>query len=210
MAEVIPIKIVQGETFEWGFLWTDNEPRQVHITGMPSKVPLRLTVAGHGLPDGWPFWVSCVKAPEELNTAVSSPRAEEVMEAEPLWAKPVDADTIEVPGVVAGCWRPFSGPGVLITRTPLDLAGWQCRGQVRDKAGGRLLWSWHSDPAENPDSLIIVDHALSQFVLTMSAEQAAGLTWNRGVYEIEAVSPGGEVFKVTAPSPIEVAREVTT
>lgn len=101
MAEQIDLTITRGKTFEFGYLYADDEVRQVLITGMPSQVPLRLTVPGHGLPDGWPFWVSCVKSPVELNTSVESGDAAEVMGADPYFVKVVDLDTIEVPGVIA-------------------------------------------------------------------------------------------------------------
>lgn len=209
MAEQIDITITRGKTFEFGFLYADDEPRQVLITGMPSKVPLRLTVVGHGLPDGWPFWVSCVKSPAELNTAVESDDAVEVMSAEPYFVKVVDVDTIEVPGVIASCWKAFSGPGVLLTLPPIDLTGWQCRAQVRGKVGGDVLFSWHSDPAENPDGEAVVDVALSTFFLKMDAATAQLLPWRKGVYDFEAIAPGGEVYPLTAISSITVEDEVT-
>lgn len=209
MAEQIDIVITRGKTFEFGFLYADDEPRQVLITGMPSQVPLRLTVVGHGLPDGWPFWVSCVKAPAELNTGVDSDDANEVMSADPYFVKVIDADTIEVPGVIASCWKAFSGPGVLITRPPVDLTGWTCRAQVRDKVGGNVLFSWHSDPAENPDGEAVVDVALGTFFLKMDADTAKSLDWKRGLYDAEAIAPGGEVYPLTGISSVTVEDEVT-
>ena len=209
MAEQIDIVITRGKTFEFGFLYADDEPRQVLITGMPSKVPLQLTVVGHALPDGWPFWVSCVKTPAELNTCVDSDDANEVMSADPYYVKVVDADTIEVPGVIASCWKAFSGPGVLITRPPVDLTGWSCRAQVRDKPGGNVLFSWHSDPAENPDGEAVVDVALGAFFLKMDADTAKDLDWKRGLYDAEAIAPGGEVYPLTAISSVTVEDEVT-
>lgn len=209
MAEQIDITIIRGKTFEYGFLYADDEPRQVLITGMPSKVPLRLTVVGHGLPDGWPFWVSCVKTPAELNTDIESDDAAEVMSADPYFVKVIDADTIEVPGVVASCWKAFTGPGVLLTRPPVDLTGWACRAQIREKVGGTVLFSWHSDPLELPDGEIEVDIAASQFVLKMDAATAAALDWKRGKYDAEAIAPGGEVYPLTAISNVNVADEVT-
>ncbi|WP_405118749.1 hypothetical protein [Pseudomonas leptonychotis] len=209
MAEQIDLTITRGKTFEFGFLYADDESRQVLITGMPSKVPLQLTVVGHGLPDGWPFWVSCVKTPAELNTSIDSDDASEVMGADPYYVKVVDADTIEVPGVIASCWKSFSGPGVLITAPPVDLTGWQCRAQVRDKVGGEVLFSWHSDPAPNPDGEAMVDVVLSAFFLRMSAATAQALSWKKGVYDFEAIAPGGEVYPLTDISSITVEDEVT-
>lgn len=209
MAEQIDLTITRGKTFEFGFLYADDEPRQILITGMPSKVPPQLTAPGHGLPDGWPFWVSCVKAPAELNSSAGSSDAYEVMSSDPYFVKVVDVDTIEVPGVIAACWKAFSGSGVLITLRPVDLTGWQCRAQVRDKVGGQVLFSWHSDPAENPDGEAVVDVALSIFFLKMDAATATALTWKKGVYDFEAIAPGGEVYPLTAISSITVEDEVT-
>lgn len=209
MAEQIDLTITRGKTFEFGFLYADDEPRQVLITGMPSKVPLRLTVIGHGLPDGWPFWVSCVKAPVELNTDIDSDNANEVMGADPYFVKVVDADTIEVPGVIASCWKAFSGPGVLLTLPPVDLTGWQCRAQVRDRVGGTVLFSWHSDPSVAADGTIEVDAVRGRFVLKMGAETAAGLLWKSGMYDAEVIAPNGAVYPLTAISKITVEDEVT-
>lgn len=209
MAEQIDLTITRGKTFEFGFLYAGDEPRQMLITGMPSKVPLRLTVPGHGLPDGWPFWVSCVKAPAELNTAIDSDDAHEVMSADPYFVKVVDPDTIEVPGVIAACWKSLNGTGVLLTLPPVDLTGWQCRAQARDKVGGSVRFNWHSDPAENPDGLARVDPALSAFFLTIDAATAAALPWKRAIYDVEAIAPNGEVYPLTAISSITIEDEVT-
>ena len=200
MAEIVPITITRGETFEFGFMWADDRLLYLPIVAMPSKAPVRLRVPGHGIPDGWPVRVTCVRQPEELNTP----------EDEYVFVTAVDADTIELNELNAHCWRQFSGDGLLVLRQPMDLTGWQARGQVRDKPGGTLLWSWHSNPAENPDSLVIVDVALSQFVLTMTAQQAAALDWSKGVYDAEAIAPGGQVYKLADISSISVLREVTT
>ncbi|OLU22952.1 hypothetical protein BVH03_22140 [Pseudomonas sp. PA15(2017)] len=199
MAPEIPLTITRGETFEFGIMYADEDLRYLPITGMPSTAPARLTVVGHQVPEGWPVRIECVKQPMELNTP----------EDETQFARVVDADTIELNEVNAHCWRPFSGTGLMILRAPMDLTGWHFRAQVRDRVGGNLLFSWHSDPAEQPDGLVIVDLALSQFVLTMEAAMAGAITWNRGVYDAEAIDPSGRVYKVAAISPVEVTGEVT-
>lgn len=201
MAPVVPISIYRGETFEFGIMYAEDEfmsPYPV-ITGMPATAPVRLYVADHGIPDGWPVRIACMKSPSELNTP------------DDAWVYPkvIDADTLELNDVNAHCWRPFSGTGLLIVPKPADITGWRCRAQVRKRADGELLWSWDSDPLQNPDSLVIVDTALSQFVLTMSATQTELLDWNKGVYDAEVIAPGGQVYKLVSESQIEVIREVT-
>lgn len=198
-APEIPITIYRGKTFEFGFLYAEDELLYLPITGMPSAAPVRLTVVGHGVPDGWPVQVTCVKAPVELNTPADESQI----------AKLIDADTVELNALNAHCWRSFSGSGLLVLNKPMDLTGWQCRAQVRDRVGGNVLFTWHSDPAASPDGEIEVDLARSTFVLKMDAATAAALEWKRGKYDVEAIAPGGEVYALTAISDIDVADEVT-
>ena len=79
MAPEIPITIQRGKTFEFGFLYAEDELLYLQIVGMPSKAPVRLTVPGHGVPDGWPVQVTCVKAPAELNTPDDESRLAKVV-----------------------------------------------------------------------------------------------------------------------------------
>jgi hypothetical protein len=199
MAEQIDIVITRGKTFEVGFLYADDELVYKPITAMPSAAPVRLTIEDHGIPDGWPIQIQCVKAPAELNSA----------DDESYFVKVVDADTIELNSVNAHCWKAFSGSGLAVFNKPMDLTGWACRAQVRDKPGSAVLFSWNSDPAESPDGEAIVDVALSAFFLKVDADTAADLEWKRGVYDVEAIAPGGEVYPVTAISAVTVDDEVT-
>lgn len=198
-APEIPITIQRGKTFEFGFVYAEDELLYLPITGMPSAAPVRLTVVGHNVPDGWPVRVTCVKHPAELNTP----------DDEIQIAKLVDDDAIELNAVNAHCWRAFSGSGLLVLNKPMDLAGWRCRAQVRDRVGGTVLFTWHSDPSEDPDGEIEIDLARSTFVLKMDAATAAALPWKRGKYDVEAIAPGGEVYALTAISDVEVSDEVT-
>jgi len=167
---------------------------------MPTKAPTRLTVEDHGIPDGWPVQVTCVSNPIELNTDEGQRRI----------AKVVDADTIEFNDFNANCLRPYTSGGLVVFNKPEDLTGWKARAQIRDREGGVLLFSWHSDPLENPDAEITVDVARSMFVLNMSPTQTEALAWRRAVYDLEAISPSGEVYAVTAISQVNVVGEVTT
>lgn len=199
MASEIDITITRGKTFEFAFLYAEDDLLYLPISGMPSKAPCRLTIAGHGIPDGWPVQVQGCKTPVELNT----------QDGESLIAKVIDANTIEFNSINASAWKALSGAGVVVLNKPLDLTGWQCRAQVRDKVGGTVLFTWHSDPGEGADGVIEVDLARSTFVLKMDAATAAALEWKRGKYDVEAIAPGGEVYALTAISNITVADEVT-
>lgn len=199
MPPEIGLSIIRGKTFEYGFMYAEDQLAYLPITALASKAPIRLTIENHGVPDGWPVRVACVKQPEELNTPAGEYQI----------ATAVDTNTIELNSLNGLCWKDYLPPGVLILRKPMDLTDWQCRAQVRDRIGGQILFTWHSDPAENPDGLIEVDLARSAFVLTIDPLTTEELPWTTGVYDVEAVSPTGDVYALTAVSPVEVVGEVT-
>ena len=62
MAPEISLIITRGKTFEFAYRCAEDELLYRSITAMPVKAPVQLTVASHGVPDGWPVQVSCVKA----------------------------------------------------------------------------------------------------------------------------------------------------
>lgn len=202
MAPVIDITITRGKTYEYGYLYADESLTYKPITAMPSTAPVQLTVTDHGLPDGWLTQVQCVKAPVELN---SDPDGDEPY----YYPRVIDENTIELNGFNAHCLKAFSGSGLIIFPTPVDLTGWSCRAQIRDRVGGEILFSWSSDAAVLPDGLIVVDTNLSAFIFNIDAVSTAALSFKSGVYDAEAIAPGGEVYPLVAISSVVVADEVT-
>jgi hypothetical protein len=196
-APAINLTITKGKTFSFGYLYADDAKTFKNITAMPQLAPVQLTVPGHGIPDGWPVQISGVKQPGELNTG----------DGEYRLATVVDANTIELVNESAYDWRAYSAGGMVVFNTPIDLAGWTCRAQVRDKIGGTLLFSWHSDPAQNPDGLIVLSGASVTF--NIDAATTAAMLWSKGTYDAELVDPSGKVFSMVGPSPVTVAGEVT-
>lgn len=200
MPPEIPLKIIRGKTFAFGMLYAEDELLYLPIGAMSNLAPVRLQITGHGVPDGWPVRIECVPQPEEMNTPPDSY----------VTAKVIDADNIEINSLNAYCWPPYSAGGLVVLRKPMDLTGWSCRAQVRDRVGGVVLFSWHSDPLEQPDGNIEVNVAKSAFILQIDAATTAALTWNSGIYDAEAISPTGEVYPLNTISPVSVLDEVTT
>jgi hypothetical protein len=199
MAEEIEITVTRGKTFECGMLYAESRMLYATLSAISNVAPVRVTATGHGIPDGWPVTVSGIKAPAELNTAADAP----------LVVTVVDADTLEFNELNAATWRGLSGTGVIAFRAPFDLTGCQARAQVRSKVGGDLLFSWHSDAGQVPDGVIELSVVTSQIILKMTAAVTAALTWSKGVFDVELITPGGSVLPVTGISKISVAGEVT-
>lgn len=198
MGPEFELTITRGKTLELAFLYADEQLVYRPITAMPSKAPVRLSVAGHGIPDGWQVRIESVTTPVELNTAAD----------ESVAASLVDVDTIELNALNGSAWRALGVGGVVIFNKPVDLTGWSARAAVRDRVGGTLQFTWDSNALNTPDALITVDLAAHAFVLHMSADQAAALTWSKGVWELEAIDPTGRVYQVIGVSNVMVSCEV--
>lgn len=198
-AATYKLRLVRGKTCEQVLLYADTRLRYLPIEAMPSQAPVRLTLTAHAIPDNWPVRVQGVTAPAELNTKAGMA----------VRATVVDADTVELNSLDATTWAAFVASGHLVFQAPVDLTGWKARMHIRDKVGGNLLMSLSSDPADEADGEIQVDVVNSAFVIKLSAAQTAGLPWNSGVYDLEAIRPDGAVVGVLAPSPVIVEQEVT-
>jgi hypothetical protein len=196
-APIINLTIAKGKTFRFGYLYADDAKTYVPIETMPQVSPVRLTSTAHGIPDGWPVQIECVKQPSELNTDDGDYRL----------ATLIDANTIELVNTSAYCWKTYTTGGLVVFHTPIDLTGWSCRAQVRDKAGGTLLFSWHSDPLQTPDGSIALSGASVTF--NIDAATTAALTWTKGVYDAELIDPSGVVFSLVGVSSVAVVDEVT-
>ena len=87
------------------------------ITGMSQTAPLRVTAAGHGLPNGWRAGVQNAKGSTAFNVPWNR-----VRDADLQRVKVVDADTIEFPAINASGWSAWTSGGELVFYPPLDLS----------------------------------------------------------------------------------------
>lgn len=197
MAIELDITLTKGKTFELALMYASDERVYVPITGIPSLAPVRLTLLEHGMPDGWPFDIACVSRPEELN-------------GRGYVAKVIDADTVEINSLLGTCWRPWNAGGIVVYLKPEDITGWHARSVWRRSLNStESVITFHSDPSEGADGLIIVDPDMSTFTLQLDAEIAETLPACTGVFDVEAIDPQGRVFPLTAVSRFEIGLEVT-
>jgi hypothetical protein len=198
-APVVDINIVRGKTFEFLFRYAEPALVYVAISGMPSFAPVRLSVPFHGIPDGWPVRIEGVRQPLELNTP----------EDEFQFATVIDASTIELNAVRADQWRTYTAGGSVIFNRPFDLTSCSARMQIRGSVGGQALLSLSSDPEETRDGEIQIDTALSGLAVRLSPTVTAAIEWSRGVYDLELITPDGNIYPITAISKVTVGNEVT-
>lgn len=89
-----------------------------------------------------------------------------------------------------------------VTGLPMDLSGWIVRGAVRAVVeSATVLHEWSSVTG----NAAIVDNKVR---ILVAPAVSSGWTWYEGTYDIEAVSPLGDVVSVSEGS-IYVKREAT-
>jgi len=201
-APVVDITIVKGKTFEFAYRYAESDLVYAPIEAMTSAAPVRLKITSHGIPDGWPIRIECVKSPEELNTDPDG-------EIPYYFAKFVDSNTIELNSVNATCWRPYTSGGLAVFNRPVDLTGYSARMWIKSKVGGEVLLQLDSSTGADPDGLIQIDTSLSAFIPKLSADVTRSIGWRQGVYDLEAITPTGEVYSIAAVSAVRVLDEVT-
>lgn len=202
-APTYKLSIVRGKTLNRIFQYAASQLEYIPILEVLKTSPLTLELASpHGLTTGWLARVQGVSSPSEMNTPEST-----------YWPVYVPAPTeIEFNEIDGALWPEYA-PGVskghLVFRRPVDLTDWVFRMHVRDKIGGTVLLSLSSSGLDTADGEIQVMSGDSAFMLKLTAEQTKNLTWNTGVYDLEAIQPDGTVVALIAPSPVLVESEVT-
>jgi hypothetical protein len=190
--------LIQGSTFSEKIRWETTPIVYKPITGITKSAPARITAETHNVPDGWRVAVVSVKGMTEIN-APNPPREKNYIEA-----TFIDANTIELNSVNAADYKAYSSGGYVQYYTPKDLTDYSARLTVKDKVGGTELLALTTE-----NNGIVIDEADKFIELVVSALDSEAITWKKGVYDLELVSPAGEVTALLYGS-FTVSREVTT
>jgi len=197
-APIIDLCFQKGKTLDFALQYASEKFAYVPITGVPSLAPVRLTVVGHGLPDGWPFDVESVKKPSDLN-------------GENYIATVIDDDTVEINDLVGSSWRHmWSAGGVVKYLIPQDITGWSARAMFRRNIHDNSpVLTFHSDGGENPDGQFVVDPSEHSFTLLLPESVSKSLKPMCGVWDAEVIDPNGAVYALVGLSPFEITDEAT-
>ena len=204
MANTKDLQINQGKTFSLVLRWETEPCVYRPITAIQQTAPVRLTVNTTGLPDGWNCAVTNVKGMTEINAEANALRENDF---NPVTI--VDATTLEINSINAAGFKPYVSGGILQFNTPVSLTGYTGRLQIKDKVGGTVLASTEAGDTPLNFLSVALDTANSTITITISATATAGLTWTKGVYELEMVSPTGVVTAILSGK-VTVSKEVTT
>ena len=170
----------------------------------------RLTVTGHGLPNGWRLWVTRVQGMKQINSENTDPDA-----GAHYVGTVIDADTLELNEVVPVDdndreWPTYTGGGFIQYLTPMDLTSYAARMDIRDKKNGNtVLFSMTS-----ANNLIDIDTTLKTVTLFFDAIDFTSLVWKKGYYELELFKTvtrnGQSVVQVYSPLEGNIFLDVET
>lgn len=205
MAKELDLTILQGKTFIDVLRWETDPIVRKSITAIDLSTGCpRLTVAGHGLPTGWNVAVYNVAQPKDVNAKNNPPR-----DSDYTPATVIDANTLELNKISAAGWKPYTSGGFVQWNTPKDLTGHTLRMKIKDRVGGTVLAS--TEAADNPLNVITItiDNALKTITRKILATATDDFTFRTGVYDVEAVSPTGDVTLMLFGA-VKLTKEVTT
>lgn len=207
MAQDLSIK--QGKTYTL-VIRAEIEPivrKPITAISLDYGAP-RLSVAAHGLTNGWRAAVTRVKGMTQINAPDIKPK--------PADYRPVtviDAGTIEFNDVTpvddsGNEWPAYTSGGFLEWLTPIDLTGKTARMKIRAKADKSSTLLASSDVADAPKNVLTltVDNTAKTITLSIPATATDDFEWKTGYYDIELV--GTDVIEL-ASGKITVTKEVT-
>lgn len=179
------LSLVAGTSSSLVLRWESAPILRKAITGISVATGApRITVAGHGIPDGWRVAITGVKGMAELNASDSA----RLRDSDYYQATVIDANTIELNEVNGADFKAWTSSGVVQWNTPVELTGFTGRLRVENRHGGTLLASnLVADAPLNTLSLTI-DTSLKTITAVLPAAATTALAGKSGVWEVEMVS----------------------
>lgn len=202
----IDLTILKGSTFSQVLRYSQPILAYKAITAVQNSAPCRLTVVGHELPEGWPFWVESVKGMTQINRPVFVEETDISDETDtvPYLATVVDVDTIEINTVNSLDFRPYSGSGTIIYAKPVNLTGCTARMQIRPTVDSDTILV--SLTTENGG--IVIDASANTITLFISDADTTAYPFSDAVYDLEVISVSSIVTRIVSGS-VKVCKEVT-
>lgn len=192
--------LVQGSTFHKVVRWESPRWRTVPIEGISQSGIVQVqTPTPHGIPDGWRVAVVDAKGMTELNARENPPGDEDLRTA-----SVVSPTAVEFNEISSAAFRAYASGGWLKWREPKDITDYTARMSIKNRVGGDLLLS-----LGDADGRLVVDAAEFTIELLIDSVTTEGITWAKGVYDLEMVSPSG-VVETLMRGAISIHKEITT
>ena len=203
------LAVEQGQTWSQTLRWETKPEVFRAIQAITKSGPVRITAAGHDIPDGWRVAVEGVKGMVEINAARTPPRASDYHVATWISSSAIEINDINTAAVDGGrdLYGDYVSGGVLRYFAPVDLTDYTFEMVVLDRPGGNVLASNRLADAPLNIITIVADNATKTIHMSMAVDAVGALPWTRGVYDVCAKhTPTGVVTKLLEGS-ISVSRD---
>lgn len=185
------LKIYQGSTFKQILRWESSTRVYVPITNITKSAPIVITAPAHGVPLGWRARVTNAGGMKEINSA------------EYNTVTAITADTVTFNQVNSLGYSTYTTGGVLEYNTPVDLANYTARMQLREKLTSDTVI--YTLTTENGG--ILFDNVLKTITLFIPDSVTSSFSFGSAVYGLEFIH-NGEVIPFAGGN-ITLQKEVT-
>jgi len=171
-------KVYQGSTFREVLRWESSTKTYTPITQITKTAPVVVTAAAHGLPAGWRAKVTGVVGMKEINDSENY-----------RVATSTTTDTVTFNAVNGTGYTTYTSGGVLEYNTPVDLANYMARMQIRPTLASTTI----IQELTTSNGGIALDNSAKTVTILMTAIQTTAFTFTSAVYSLELVLSGTEV-----------------
>jgi hypothetical protein len=170
-------KIYQGSTFREVLRWESSTKTYVNISAISKTAPVVVTAVDHGAPVGWRAKVTGVVGMKEINDAENY-----------RTITATAANTVTINSINATNYTTYTSGGVLEYNTPVNLAGYTARMQIRPTLASTTI----IQELTTANGGVVIDNVLKTITILISASQTTVLNFSTAVYSLELVA-GTEV-----------------
>lgn len=187
----VNFKIYQGSTFAEVFRWESALVTYLPITAITKTAPVVVTCTGTLPPVGWRAKITGVVGMKEINSD------------EYRLVTSTSGNTVTFNSINASGYNTYTSGGILEYNTPLDLAGYTGRLQIRPQTSSSTVIL----ELTTQNGGIIIDNTLKTIGVNITATQTQALNFTSAVYSMELVK-GTEVITFINGS-VSLVTEVT-
>lgn len=180
------LTIRQGETFSRIIRWSATPYIYTPITAITQAAPVVVTSTAHGLVSGWRAAVLSAGGMRQINAKYTPPADSEFHQV-----TVVDANTINFNDVDSSRFTAYTSGGFLVSYTPVSLAGFSARMQIRETLESATTIASLVSPMD-----IVLDDTNHTITTTITATATAAYDFESAVYDLELVASDGTVTRL--------------
>lgn len=192
----INFKVYQGATFEQVLRWESETKTYIPITSIAKSAPIQITVSDAAKlpPLGWRVRVTNAGGMKEIN----------MPEGTYHLLTNINDNVAELNQINSLAYSTYTAGGIMEYNTPVSLAGYAARMQIRKKL--RDIDTVLTLSTDNGG--IILNNTLKTITIRATPEQTSQFDFAQAVYDLELVNAGGEVYRFAEGS-LQLKAEVT-